>query len=467
MADGLNDQDFEDLAGFLPHAADMQMPAGAGYSDEARLRAKAIVKDIYARHGIPTSVPLVDAAEMVEMNAGERGIGPAAWRNPEERAQARLEFAKQGRTPEEQQQRWEESAYLMDPQTAGYMQNYARDSDFLLSAAQSAMVPQDSGGVAAAGGAVGGNPGPVPTREGGLRDALANWDASNNKQTFRDSWLSGNYERTGGVARGVVNATTNPDVPFGAYANAVEVVPDSLRAEFSGEAQQPGEAIERAQAKRMMLNRYRLDSTSPILDLPADASADDVAARLARVRESAAKLNIPAAAERWQRSTGWTPPGFIADATDSLLSSIDPTMAIPVVGHAAHVARAAQAARMASRIAGPGWARPYVQNAARAAAVDMGRDQAFEQGINAAVIGGSGMNAQRTWPQYLFGGGPAPHVKSNAEVDASRAESRAMYEQLRNDDGVSRADEEAYKELGVAQGPLGFGAARLPVQRSR
>lgn len=415
--------------------------------DNPELRARMILRDIYARHGIPEGTPPDAAVEMIYGHAAQSGDAPAAWANENERGRAQAEYASVGKTPQEVRARLDESAYLMDPYTYKYMQNYARDADFasLYGAAQGS--PDDSNAIRAAGAAGGaGIPATTP-KQAALKTALDTWDSSNNARVYRTGVTGSPYHSAGGIGAAVADAVSNPDVPFGNYVNWQSVIPNFVRMQGSGEPDTAGESYRRAQAVRLANNRYRPNSLAPVLNLPNDASLEDRIQRAEEIRSKVASARVPNADERWQRTVGFVPPGWITDPIDFAIDSIDPTVLIPTVGHGKNMLGALT---KAGKVVGSGWLKPTMASAGKAAAKDIGTDQMHEQAVNAALVGSmGGADPSRTMRQWALGGEPVK-FKSPEEVASARRDADDLYSTLKDDDGLSRADDKAYTTLVTA-----------------
>jgi hypothetical protein len=417
-------------------------------ADPNDVRSQMILKDIYARHKLDPSQPL--DAQIEAINSGmldrETPLAPGMWANPEERGQARGAYAAKGKTDSEKQNRWDQSAYLIDPHTYQYQQNAGRDIDFLKAMNQANSTSQGDTAASRAARAAGGTFGNVPTQATYRDKALEFWDKSNFQPTSRSGMADPNYQSQSGLLMGLLNATTNPDTTTGNYLNASEVIPDRVRMGGSGEAATGEEAYQGAQAKRLATNRYRTQSMHPIGDLPSDSSGIDRAIRLSELQGLVEKAGVPTADQRWARWTeqnagqAFVPPGFVTDTLDFATSYLDPTALIPVGGA---VAGAAGVAAKGAKGAGPllaGLAKTRLKDAA----LDMGTELGVGHGINAAVGG----NPSRSWSQYLTGS-VNPAKKSEEDVAASRQARTGLYENLKDDDRVSRADSEAYNGLGL------------------
>jgi hypothetical protein len=415
MAGSLTDDELKSLTAY-PEPALEPAPAKR---DPQQLRAEAIVKDIYARHGIKPDVPLDKAMTYISANAqvaglmSESGQSTSMWANPEGRAAAREAYARKGKSPEEVKERWDKSVYLMDPQTARLHQGFVRDADFLehLSAVPAEQPFEYHYGPNASG----------PQVAPKLGDALDYWDRSNMTPLWRDSAMSGNYQSTGGTANLVGNAVSNPDVPLGNYANFSEVFPDYMRMQGSGETATGSESWEAAAGKRLALNRYRPLAPSMIGDLPPGATQADVGRRVAELREELRQAELPNPDQRWRQWSKknfgfeFAPPKVVSTTLDSLFSSADPSALIP----------AAAGVRTIARAGGAG---------AKAVAADFAKDQAVEQGINHAIV-------------QATGGAADGKARTDSEIDAARKARKAIHDRLANDGAIKSADDAAWSRL--------------------
>lgn len=433
---------------------------------DKQLRAKMILKDIYARNPtINPDMPIDDQIRRLMLNARLAGMAPegSGWASPEQRAQARAEYAAKGKTDREKQQRWEDSIYLMDPDTYKYMQGAGRDIEFLSAmadwreraanrpsgASTSPVVNTDPDGLSAWSAASGVD---HAYTDSIMRNAVAFWDRSNNNPLYRDSFYSPNYHGQRNWPGAVQNFTTNPDLPSGNYLNFSEVVPDRIRLGGSGEAATGEEAMEGAMSKRYALNRYRINSPSPVLDFPADANptAAEKANRIRELRGLTRVADVPEADQRWARwteqkfGTPFVPAGWLTDTLDFGASFFDPSAAIPVGQTAGGAARIAT---KGAKIAGSGWAKPLLSGLLRNRVDDFGLDYGMEMGAGHGLGGSLGGKPGRSWDQWMFGSRGTPAQKAEQEVQESRDARRQLYDQLKDDDRVSRADEEAYKGL--------------------
>lgn len=434
-------------------------------------RAQAIRDEIYQRHGIPSgtspeeAVKYINQRAALDQQAGKDYAEPSAWANPEERAKARAAYAAEmnglvPRSPQEVRQRWDESIYLMDPRTYQYMQRYGRDLDFLSDEAQWNEKREQ------------GRSGPGRQANQGnwdARAAIQHYDDSKDLRLYRRGMgtmvpgTESGYQRFGGVGGAMLDNTSNPDLTLGTYMTASSVFPNFLRMQGSGEADTTRDSYERAQATRLAQNRYRMQSPAPVLDLPAGASQQDIAKRIRELQQEVMDAQVPMADERWQRTLGFTPPGWITDAGDFLLDMFDPTALIPAVRALKTTSNAAKATSMANRIAGAGWQKPYV----RQAVASLGRDQVADAGGEMAT--GSAINASiggtpgRSGLQWALGVDPQHVMKSAAQVQQGQRASDALYSRLSQEQGVSSAQREAYKSLeeSGALGPLARERARM------
>jgi hypothetical protein len=435
----------------------------------------AAIKDIYSRHKIPTGMPLEQAVQHIQQRAmmtqalGVDGGTPSAWANPEERAAAREEYARQGKTPTEVQKRWDESIYLMDPRTYQHMQRYGRDLDMLGAVnqyiteggdrAEAKVRPQSAKPADPTG--IGDWKDIVTGYEAGAaglqrEDASTFWDRSKGNPLYRESVGQANYQQFGGAGQGVANAISNPDLPLGNYMTFSETLPNHLRMQGSGETDTASESWQRAQAARLAGNRYRFGTPGMILDIPSGQTNQEIGKRIEELQKEISAAAIPMADERWQRTTGWTPPGAASDALDFFISWADPTAVIPVARGAGALTTAARAAAKGAKIAGRGWIAPAVRKALSPAVSDLRFDAGLEQAIGHPLVGITGGPPGRTDSQYWLGGGKPGEdfaYKTDEQVADAKRSGQQLYERLKDDDGVSRADTDAYNRL-VESGAL-------------
>jgi len=449
---GLNEAGIDVIFASRPQPNPAAQPGALGME-----RADAIRGEIYRRHRIAPDTPLAEAMKQIEQRSqmraalGVDGGQPSAWANPEERARAREEYARQGKTPAEVNKRWEESTHLLDPRTYQYMQNFGRDLDFLQ--AQSGLQQPPAADTKAWTGS--------PQSEEAFTRKTTNADAIRHYDSNRRERLSGagglnpaaaasGYQRWNTTMEAVLDNTSNPDVPAGNYISFSEVYPNYRRLEGSGEPESSDESWRRANAIRLASNRYRMTSPHPILDVASDSTDAEIASRIAGLQQEVRAAQVPMADERWQRTWNWTPPGFLTDAGDFAISMSDPTALYPAAKGVGALTNAAKAAARGARIAGSGWIAPAVHNAIRPVAKDFTYDMGVEQAAGAGMSGAMGGQIDRSDKQFWLGGGK-PGVDFSYKTDEEVAEARRagdqLHSRLKDDDGVSRADSEAYNRM--------------------
>lgn len=437
------------MAGLTPEELDSiiaSRPSGAAAPGNLGFeRADAIRREIYQRHRIKDDAPLADAIKAIESRAAMReklgvpGGSPSAWANPQERAAARQEYASAGETPAEVQKRWGESAYLLDPRTYQYMQSFGRDLDFLSSERQQEEAASRL----------------TSPRRMLDANAVRHYDSSAGERLSGAGGISPfamprGYQRFDTTINAVLDNTSNPDVPLGNYMQASETVPNYLRMQGSGETDTSSESWRRAQAARLTNNRYRLTSPHPILDLPEGGSPKAIAQRIGELQAEIHSASVPFAEERWQRTTGWTPPGWMADAGDFGLSMVDPTVVLPAAKGVGALTNAARGGAKAAKIAGSGWTGSVIRNALSPAATNAAWDMGTEQAAGAGLQATMGGIPERSSKQFWRGGGEPGKdfmYKDDAAVAEARRTGEALHGRLSGDDGVSRADNEAYNRL--------------------
>jgi hypothetical protein len=393
-------------------------------SDPSDVRERAIRRDIYARHGIPEGTSDADAAAMISESAAQAGSGASAWANPTERANARAEYASVGRTPDEVQKRWEESIYLVDPETHEFRQRYLRDKEFL--DRLSASSPEADGSVSAWTG-----PSDDPSRLPKVRqqNALEAWDRTNNNRLYRNNWRdSGGWSDQESVVSGAFNAAMNPDMPAGKVLNFGDAAFNFLAMQGSGETPTAGDSLKTSLGAYRAADQNRLESPAPILDIPSEATPAQRSARMKALQAEAAAASVPNSDERWIRTTGSLPSPAIRDTGDAVMATLDGTQLIP----------------------GVTFAKAPLAAATRAAAKGIAKDMAVDASVSTGAMGAFKQKPGRSWAEYL---GYAPEdtseitIKTDAELEAANEARRNQYARTQQAERVSTADDEAYNKL--------------------
>jgi hypothetical protein len=411
------------------------------------MEADAVRDEIFRRHGIPEGTSALEAAKIVEARAEQAGIGPSAWANPEERSAAREAYAREGKTPEEVRRRWEESQYLLDPRTVEYMDAFGRDEDFLVGEAKSDFRSAGKPGA------------PRETRP----DDVRHYKESRGERLSRaGGWNPlptgpAGYQRFNNFGQALMDNTANPDTTTGFYSGFSEVVPNAIRMR-GGRSESAGEAMDASKAHWYGTMRYRTAGPHPILDLKGTPDRAAIASRLKELQDELQSASPPMADERWYQSSKGTfvPPGWVTGPLDWVTSWADPTAVIPATGAVRAGVGATKAAAKGAKLAGAAKTafRPVVANAKQ----DFVTDTALSAGVETAV---GGQSPERTWPEFLVGNWGVTDEGKKAlaaraaergfadkdEANRRRAASQALYERTKSDDGVSRADDEAYKRL--------------------
>jgi hypothetical protein len=425
---GLTEEDLRSLE--VPSDADIDAFVLATQANERALgpkespeevRARAIRRDIYSRHGIPPDMSDSEAAGVImqqAMDAGlvdESGRSTGAWANPQEREAAQAAYTSGGgETAKDQWERRGNAKYLMDPQTASYMQNYQRDMDFLDAANR-----QPDADVSA----YAGTPDPAAFRQSAAQTALEGWDRSNSNPLSRNAWNSANYGNPNQFIDAIGEAITNPELPAGNVMYNLNIPYESMALKFGGEADSWSEAVQGARGNAGMAMRYRPNAASPILDLPSDASSEERSQRVRELRTLNQQAAIPSGAERWQRTTGYTPPAPIVDVGDLAMQMVDPTLLIPVGGAAANIAKSG------------------IRKAAKPTAAALAKDFTQEQITGAGLLAGlGGSDPSRAWTGeggYLDLTPPPAQIKDDQQLAEARDARRQQFEMMQKDRGAS------------------------------
>jgi ketosteroid isomerase-like protein len=374
-------------------------------------RSQGIIRDIYARHGIPLDTPLKEAAEYIGDRAADSGAGQSMWANPEEREEAQYQYAAQGRTKNEVAKRLNDSQHLMDPETARYYRDFARDQDFLVRLTEPPVFGTDGAG--------------GRYDVGPHKEALAYWDSTRN-----NSPLWSDYHRNNKDGAWIAHALSDPDTLVGSTFMGLEQSPDFIRLAGSGESDGAAGAFRDMRGVHRDHQRYRAHSPAPIGNLPSAATVEDRQRAIAELQAQTSAAAIPVAAERWARTTGWVPPGVVQDVGDGLISTLDATFAIPVVGAAA---KGTSLGLKAAKVAGKGWTKPALQQFGRQTAASFGWDQVPEQGLNLGIpvaIAPEFEAARRSKPGYWRGSTDKDEVQAAMKSPEKLQEAKDARKQL-------------------------------------
>lgn len=457
---GLNEEGIDAIFASRPKPNPAAQPGALGME-----RADAIRGEIYRRHGIAPSRSLDEAIDRIEMQAklrssvGNDGGQLSAWANPEEREKARAAYAAEGKSPAEVKQRHDASIHLLDPRSRTYMQDFGRDLDFLQSEMASQRQSQSLR---------------TPRR---MLDANAirHYDSNADERLARAGGVygdplsppAGGFQRFSGWGTAAMNAVANPETPSGSYLTWAEIPAEAALTAWSGEtksgtrkataneAVMPAhmrvasaiaralldrEAWDRARANHAAVANYKLGTPTPVANFPAGSNPtqQQIGDRIAELQQRVASSVTPMASERWYRTTGYAPPGWVTDPAESFVRYADPSVLLPVASGAKAIASGGRSA-----------ARHVIADFA----ADMGREQAFNLGAQ-AVFGGE---VGRSWKQFWRGGGKPGvdfHYKSDDEVAQSRMDARQLHDELADGERLSTARREAYHEL-AESGALG------------
>jgi hypothetical protein len=198
---------------------------------------------------------------------------------------------------------------------------------------------------------------------------------------------------------------------------------ESMALKFGGEADSWSEAVQGARGNAGMAMRYRPNAASPILDLPSDASSEERSQRVRELRTLNQQAAIPSGAERWQRTTGYTPPAPIVDVGDLAMQMVDPTLLIPVGGAAANIAKSG------------------IRKAAKPTAAALAKDFTQEQITGAGLLAGlGGSDPSRAWTGeggYLDLTPPPAQIKDDQQLAEARDARRQQFEMMQKDRGAS------------------------------
>ncbi|NBV87962.1 MAG: hypothetical protein EBR88_00335 [Betaproteobacteria bacterium] len=378
--------------------------------DGNQLRADAIRRDIYSRHGIAEDTPLDAAFERV----ASKGQYGNAWDGPQQRTQAAAQYVRRG-APEHAAKRWEQRTYLMSPADEAYHNAAGRDATFLYN------LHSRSGVV------------PAITRSA---DAVRRWDR-NHAPLHRSGWASPNTYRNSGersFLAGLANIVTNTDNPVSKDLHALADWPmtQQLYQDSSGVMDASAQANALLQLDRDSKINNGLNQ-SPISSY--GRSADDL-------HEVRSRAEVPMSAQRYAERAGGdgavVPPGFATDAIDFATEAVDKTLPLSLA-----------AASPFGRGLTPAQKSTAAQAARSAVINDQLQDYASTMALNRAF----GADEGRTWPEYLFPhvyreGADGPALRSAGEIQhAADLRRRLAQQQQQQKAGLSDHERAAVQQL--------------------
>lgn len=220
-----------------------------------------------------------------------------AFKNPEDFARQRFEYAKQGATPEEVEQRWDESTTLLDPATAEADRNFGRHARFLrghLDYKGTEVRPE------AFANTFGAFPSAPPIENQAHRPYA---------MSYRSDLDAGDYQLARGGQKGDLRYTmTDPSTVLGSYMNSANIVPNAFRFNFAGLTDgetvkdRSYDAFEQSVGHLNANRQNRLGMYNPSLDLPDDATPEQVSQRFQEMRDGYENAQAPSSKERYLRS---------------------------------------------------------------------------------------------------------------------------------------------------------------------
>ncbi len=414
--------------------------------EENELRTQAILRDIYARHGIEdgtTPQEALDAVMGAQDENGEfknykfgstGGEQRSGFANPAERAAAMKAHALKGTSTADVQRRWDQGQYLMDADTADTYKRYKRDTDFIESHIANKKPQRTDGNeqkdahnsYGQQGGSFAAEVAAHRDREQGA--ALDRWDrlGAGAGNLHRDSWSRPNTHAASGWSAGLGNLIQNREGPIGATFAATEYALPGFMSLFGGENNgRHSNAARDMVAVNGTDERFRdgnPSSQSPVLDQPTGATAEQKDARLGLLDELRSAAAQPGGVERMERTTGWRPPPVVGDVADGVLAALDPTILLTTMG------------------GGPAW------QMAKSLAWDHLQDQATTPAVRAAF---PSTDPDRSWAEYLVGTGATKMKRPDKVLDAQDARQQ-MYDDhvaRQRQQSVSGAAAQAYNQL--------------------
>ena len=359
-----------------------------------QVRADAIRRDIYARHGFPDAFPAEDATKILMDSASPSSSYSSEWNSPEQKAEARKAYVQKAPAGTGSAA-WDRSSYLMSPGAAEFHQKYGRDATFLSNLTHPSQLPE----------------------------TLARWDR-NQAPLHRHSLYSPNtIQNSGGwtgLSTGVHEAVDgNTDHGVTRAFHNLNRIPHAIRLYQSGDANDLADAWKQSNGFLELQRQTHLHAPHS----HSTVRVDGLEGEDAHLIHDA--IQPPHAAQRYGEKYGQVPPGFITDAIDAVTDLPDETMILSAMLPTSLLGGLGKGtASQAHRVLGDA-VQDAVGNIGLTAAGNLARD--------------------RTWKEYLLGGhynGPTrtyEDVKAAADVRRRWGDKAAQ--------GVSTPDQRVYTEL--------------------
>ena len=239
-------------------------------------------------------------------------LAPVGWANAQQRADARSAYALEGKTPEEMQERWDNSRLLVDPSTQQSQEKFLRDYRLL----DGLLRKDDPGKV------VDEFVAPLDTR---LAPEMVN---ANSQLSRPDQIIDMPFWSSAGPA--LLQNLQDPESGAGWYMGRANLGPNMGKYAGGGEAKNFSDAIGMAAGDLGFKEMHRMGSRVPVADLPNDASQSDIRSRVGELRGQAGLIDAPQYKERWMRTAGYDPgpvAGFLSDLGYDFL---DPSLVVDV-----------------------------------------------------------------------------------------------------------------------------------------
>lgn len=343
---------------------------GGGYATPEGRRAEILSRRANSLDGVYVDPSLMSDEEIASALEENYRSNLAGWKNPEEYAEARQEYALDvppDARAEEIEQRYRDSARILDPISRRAKRD-AVDAEFLRSLIASKNTPA-----------------PTPPANG--LDALTYDGAQRGKYATdkRAQSLTDSYEddvasplaprRQGDEFDSLVDPETN----VGWFMSRANVFPEAHKIYLGGESDSYYDALGQAVGNDTANRATRWMTENPVANLPDDATEDEVRQAVESMRYDQQLAQAPRGYERWKRTTGIDAPPALSFASDLSLDMLDasavPSYLMPGAAFAKNLISAP------SRAAAKGTLLGGLRSGSRAAA----SDAAFEAGIMAGM----------------------------------------------------------------------------------
>lgn len=251
----------------------------------------------------------------------QRRLAPVGWANQQQRAEARRDYALEGKSPVEIQERWDKSRLLVDPHTQKSQERLLRDYRLL----EGLLRKDDPGKV------VDQYMAPLDTR---LAPEMINRNAQRDltpeeARTAGDSLIL-DPKAMFSAGRALLQNLQDPESNAGWYMGRSNLLPQMGKYAGGGEAKDFSDAIGMAAGDLGFKEMHRMGARVPVADLPSDATPGQIRARVGELAGQAALIDAPQYKERYLRTAGYDPGPVVGFLSDLGYDFLDPSLLVDV-----------------------------------------------------------------------------------------------------------------------------------------